>query len=101
MPFPYTHVPVEYITFPQGEEHNPLKGVSPDPPALLETVHSVSCHTSRSLTRYTNTPQMAESSRGIPSTFDILLGTNYDSDEDNRVTRDNFELSTAELRVGN
>ena len=39
MPFPYTHVPVEYIPFPQGEEHNPLKGVSPVFPALLETVH--------------------------------------------------------------
>ena len=44
---------------------------------------------------------MAESSRGIPSTFDILLGANYDSDEDNKVTRDNFELSTAELQEHN
>ena len=44
---------------------------------------------------------MTESSRGAPSTYDILLGANYDSDEDNTVTRDNFELSTAELQEHN
>ena len=39
---------------------------------------------------------MTESSRGRPSTYDILLGGDYDSDEE--VTRDDFELSTAELQ---
>ena len=40
---------------------------------------------------------MAKSSRGAPSSFDILL-YDFDSDEDATITRDNFELSTAELQ---
>ena len=43
---------------------------------------------------------MAKSSRGPPSTFDILL-QDYDSDGDTTITRDNFELSTAELQEHN
>jgi len=42
-------------------------------------------------------PQMAKASRGAPSSFDILMD-NFDSEEDATITRDNFELSTAELQ---
>ena len=40
---------------------------------------------------------MAKASRGAPSQFDILM-YDFDSDEDTTITRDNFELSTAELQ---
>ena len=39
---------------------------------------------------------MAKASRGAPSQFDILM-YDFESDEDATITRDNFELSTAEL----
>ena len=39
---------------------------------------------------------MAKASRGAPSQFDILM-FDLESDEDAEMTRDNFELSTAEL----
>ena len=40
---------------------------------------------------------MAKASRGAPSQFEILI-FDFDSDEDATITRDNFELSTAELQ---
>ena len=40
---------------------------------------------------------MAKASRGAPSQFDILM-YDFESDEDTTITRDNFELSTAELQ---
>ena len=39
---------------------------------------------------------MSKSSRGAPSQFDILM-SDLQSDDDAEMTRDNFELSTAEL----
>ena len=56
-----------------------------------------SLRTPKQINEQTYTPQMAKSSRGAPSQFDILT-YDLDSDEDTTITRDNFELSTTELQ---